>query len=51
MTDHVVSALLGLLGGSVPGGLHLAWKIRRNTRVTSGNIDLTYGGTTAKKVK
>ena len=41
MTDHIVAALFGLLGGSVPVGVHLAFKVRRNTSVTSGSIDLT----------
>ena len=44
MSAHLVEALFGMLGGLIPGGLHVAWKVRRGDRVTSGNIDLTYRG-------
>lgn len=41
MSVHWVDALFGVLGGIVPGGLHVAWKITRNNKVSSGTIDLT----------
>lgn len=42
MSDHVLSALLGLLGGLLPGSVHFAWKTRRGKNTRSGTIDLTY---------
>lgn len=50
MTVHLVDAMFGFIGGAIPGGLHLAWKVRRNNSVNSGNIDLTYRGP-RKKIK
>lgn len=41
MTGHVLSYALGVLGGLTPGGLKLAWKIRRGKTVDAGTIDLT----------
>ena len=41
MSAHLLSALFGMLGGIIPGGLHVAWKITRNNRVNAGTIDLT----------
>jgi hypothetical protein len=41
MSVHLVDALFGMLGGAIPGGLHFAWKITHDNRVTSGTIDLT----------
>lgn len=42
MANHVLALIFGFLGGAIPGSIHLAWTIRRNNQVTSGNIDLTY---------
>ena len=42
MGVHVVDALFGLLGGVIPGGVHLAWKVTHNDRSIGGTIDLTY---------
>lgn len=44
MTGHLVEALFGFLGGSIPGSLHFAWKVTHNNHVTSGTLDLTYRG-------
>lgn len=41
MSGHVVSLLFGLLGGVIPGGLHLAWNVTRNNKTSSGTIDFT----------
>lgn len=41
MIQHLISALFGILGGLVPGGLKLAWNIRRGSTIDAGNIDLT----------
>ena len=41
MNVHVVDAMFGVLGGLIPGGIHLAWNITRNNRTSSGTIDLT----------
>ena len=49
MSVHLTSALFGFIGGLIPGGLHLAWKITRNNQITSGTIDLTYRGPRKKK--
>ena len=51
MNVHVVDALFGMLGGLIPGGLHVAWKVTHNSRVTSGSIDLTYRAPARKKNK
>jgi len=37
----VVSALCGLAGGLLPGGIHLAWTITRGPKTAAGTIDLT----------
>lgn len=41
MSVHLLDAVFGVLGGLIPGGLHVAWKITRNNKTSSGNIDLT----------
>lgn len=42
MSVHWLSALSGFIGGGVfSSGLHIAWNITRNNRVSSGTIDLT----------
>ena len=41
MGTHALDALFGLLGGVIPGGLHLAWNVTRGTKSASGTIDLT----------
>ncbi|MFL6116758.1 MAG: hypothetical protein ACJ786_36190 [Catenulispora sp.] len=41
MTDHVLSIVLGLVGGLLPGGLRFAFTLRRGKKVESGTIDLT----------
>lgn len=51
MSVHMVDALFGFLGGAIPGGLHFAWKVTHNNRVSSGTIDLTYRGPVRKKAK
>lgn len=40
--DHLLAILFGFIGGTVPGGLHLAWKTTRTKKTRSGNIDITY---------
>lgn len=37
----MVDALFGLLGGILPGGLHMAWNFTRGSKSNSGTIDLT----------
>lgn len=49
MNGHVVDIMFGFLGGIIPGGLHFAWKVTHNNRVTSGSIDLTYRAPRKKK--
>jgi hypothetical protein len=44
MTDHVVAALCGLLGGSVPAAVHLALNACRKNHMNGGTLDLTYRG-------
>lgn len=44
MGVHTLDLLFGFIGGTIPGGLHLAWKITRGNDTRSGNIDLTYRG-------
>lgn len=41
MSAHVWSYVLGLLGGLTPGGVKVAWRIRRGRRVEAGTVDLT----------
>jgi hypothetical protein len=42
MSNHVLSALFGLLGGLLPGSIRFAWKTRHGKHTRSGTIDLTY---------
>jgi hypothetical protein len=49
MSAHALSALFGFIGGAIPGGLHFAWKVTRNNKVSSGTIDLTYRGPRKRK--
>ena len=49
MTDHILAVLLGFLGGAIPGGVHLAWKVRRNNTTTSGSVDVSVHGERKKK--
>lgn len=41
MTQHLITYAIGLLGGLTPGGLRLAWTLRRGKTVDSGTIDLS----------
>lgn len=41
MTDHILSVVLGLLGGLLPGGFRFAWSLRRGSKLDAGTIDLT----------
>jgi hypothetical protein len=41
MTVHALDVLFGVLGGIIPGGIHLAWNVTRNNKVTSGTVDFT----------
>ncbi len=44
MTDHVVAALCGLLGGTVPGAAYLALKVHRKNHMNGSTLDLTCRG-------
>lgn len=41
MTDHILSVVLGIVGGLLPGGFRFAWSLRRGSKVDAGTIDLT----------
>lgn len=41
MSVHWLSVLSGFIGGTIPAGLHIAWNITRNNKVTSGTVDFT----------
>lgn len=41
MSVHLLDVLYGVIGGIIPGGLHLAWSITRNNKTSSGTIDFT----------
>ena len=41
MSGHLLTLLYGVLGGLIPGGVHLAWNITRGGKVSSGTIDFT----------
>jgi hypothetical protein len=41
MLQHLITYAIGLLGGLTPGGLRLAWSIRRGKTLDAGTIDLS----------
>lgn len=41
MTQNLLSILMGLIGGLVPGGLRFAWTLRRGNKTDAGTIDLS----------
>lgn len=41
MSANLWPLLYGVLGGIIPGGIHLAWNITRGTKTSSGTIDFT----------